>query len=102
MDKIRIKGNANLLGSINICGSKNAALPVLVSSLLSKENLELNNIPKLNDIDSMIELLRGFGVKIFKKSNSLILNSENSNGSVAVWKPRNKLPASPINIFAGR
>ena len=46
MDKIKIKGGANLFGSINIPGSKNAALPVMVSSLLSKENLkkELENL----------------------------------------------------------
>ena len=94
MDKIRIKGNANLLGSINICGSKNAALPVLVSSLLSKENLELNNIPKLNDIDSMIELLKGFGVKIYKKSNSLILNSENIINKTANYDLVRKMRAS--------
>ena len=43
MDKIKIKGDANLFGSINIPGSKNAALPVMVSSLLSKENLNLHN-----------------------------------------------------------
>ena len=64
MDKIKIKGDANLFGSINIPGSKNAALPVMVSSLLSKENLNLHNLPKLQDMNSMISLLRNFGVSV--------------------------------------
>ena len=58
MDKIIIKGKANLFGSINIPGSKNSALPILVSSLLNKEEIKLYNIPKLLDINSMINLLK--------------------------------------------
>ena len=67
MDKIKIKGGANLFGSINIPGSKNAALPVMVSCLLSEENLNLHNLPKLQDIDSMINLLKSFGVTANQK-----------------------------------
>ena len=70
MDKIKIKGGANLFGSINIPGSKNAALPVMVSSLLSKENLNLHNLPKLQDMNSMISLLRSFGVSV-NQNNTL-------------------------------
>ena len=62
MDKIRIKGNSNLFGEINISGSKNSSLPILVSSLLSKNDLILKNIPKLEDISSMIKLLKNYGV----------------------------------------
>ena len=72
MDKIRIKGNADLYGSINIPGSKNAALPILISSLLSKEDLILKNIPDLEDVKSMIKLLKNFGV-IFKKDGNEVL-----------------------------
>ena len=50
MDKLIIKGNADLKGSIKIKGSKNAALPIMISSLLSNETLKLKNIPKLDDI----------------------------------------------------
>ena len=50
MDRIIITGKANLFGSINVKGSKNAALPILVSSLLSKEDLKLYNIPEFEDI----------------------------------------------------
>ena len=77
MDKIKIIGKANLYGSIAIPGSKNAALPILVSSLLSKKNLYLSNLPNLEDIKSMIKLLKNFGVKFIKKNNILLLNANN-------------------------
>ena len=64
MDKLIIQGESDLFGSIDIPGSKNASLPILVASLLSKKNLNLTNIPKLQDVKSMIQLLRSFGVKI--------------------------------------
>ena len=83
MDKIKIKGGADLFGSIDIPGSKNAALPVMVSSLLSKENLNLHNLPKLQDMNSMISLLRSFGVSVNQNNNTLILNSQNLKNSTA-------------------
>ena len=60
MDKIIIKGKANLFGSINAPGSKNSALPILVSSLLNKQEIKLRNVPELLDITSMINLLKNF------------------------------------------
>ena len=61
MDKLIIKGNANLKGSIKIKGSKNSALPIMVSSLLSNNTLKLKNLPKLDDIKNMTKLLRSYG-----------------------------------------
>ena len=94
MDKIRIKGNANLYGSINIPGSKNAALPILVSSLLSKKNLNIKNIPDLHDIKSMIKLLESFGVSVKKNSNCLILNASKLQNNIADYDLVRKMRAS--------
>ena len=94
MDKIRIIGNSKLSGSINVPGSKNAALPILVSSLLSKEKLYITNIPTLNDIDSMVNLLRSFGVKIVEKNNQLILNSNKLKNNIADYDLVRKMRAS--------
>jgi UDP-N-acetylglucosamine 1-carboxyvinyltransferase len=94
MDKIRIQGNADLSGSINIPGSKNAALPILVASLLSKENLHIKNIPKLQDIESMIKLLESFGVDISKNNNSLMLNASNIKNNIADYDLVRKMRAS--------
>jgi len=53
MDKLIIKGSADLRGEISIKGSKNSALPIMVSALLSENTLKLSNIPKLDDIKNM-------------------------------------------------
>ena len=75
MDKLLILGKEELTGSVNIHGSKNSALPILVSSLLSKEDLCLNNVPLVDDIKNMIKLLKSFGVKIKYSKKTLNINS---------------------------
>ena len=66
MDIIVIKGGSPLVGKIRISGSKNSALPILASSLLTNSSLKVTNIPNLSDIFSMIELLRSLNVKVDK------------------------------------
>lgn len=62
MDRIRIRGGAPLTGSIPISGAKNAALPLMIASLLTDETLELGNVPRLADISSLLRILTNFGV----------------------------------------
>ena len=57
MESIIIKGGNSLKGTVNISGSKNASLPILVLSILTRR-LQLNNIPNLADIESMLRLLK--------------------------------------------
>ncbi len=64
MDRIRIQGGVPLNGTIEISGAKNAALPLMAAALLSEQPLTLTNLPKLADIASMGELLKGLGVEI--------------------------------------
>ncbi|AWM88161.1 UDP-N-acetylglucosamine 1-carboxyvinyltransferase [Microvirga sp. 17 mud 1-3] len=62
MDRIRIRGGAPLTGSIPISGAKNAALPLMIASLLTDETLELGNVPRLADISSLLRIMSNFGV----------------------------------------
>ncbi len=62
MDKILIKGNGALNGTIPISGAKNAALPLMIASLLSEESLILENVPRLADVESLIRILENHGV----------------------------------------
>jgi len=64
MEKLIIKGKKYLSGSISISGSKNASLPILAATLLSKETVTLKNIPLVKDVFTMIELLKFIGLKI--------------------------------------
>lgn len=64
MDKIKIIGGNQLNGKIEISGAKNAALPLICASLLTKEKITLSNMPILSDIRSLNALLEVLGVKI--------------------------------------
>ena len=62
MDRIRIRGGVPLNGLIPISGAKNAALPLMIASLLTEETLELGNVPRLADISSLLRIMSNFGV----------------------------------------
>ena len=94
MDKLIIQGESDLFGSIDIPGSKNASLPILVASLLSEKNLNLTNIPNLQDVKSMILLLRSFGVKINENNSKLTLNAKNLKNNIADYDLVRKMRAS--------
>ncbi len=68
MDKIIIEGGRRLIGEVAVSGSKNAALPVLISSLLTSEPCVYQGIPDLADIHTTLKLLGGLGVKAEKEA----------------------------------
>ena len=63
MDKLLIKGGMSLQGEIRIAGAKNSALPILASTLLTHDTVQICNLPHLFDITTMIELLACMGVE---------------------------------------
>lgn len=62
MDRIRIVGGNKLVGSIPISGAKNAALPLMIASLLTDDTLTLENVPHLADVEQLIRILGNHGV----------------------------------------
>ena len=62
MDRIRIKGGNTLHGSIPISGAKNAALPLMIASLLTDDTLTLENVPRLSDVSNLSRILSNHGV----------------------------------------
>ena len=64
MDKLIINGGVSLNGEINISGAKNAALPVLASTLLADGPVTVGNVPHLHDITTTMELLGRMGSKL--------------------------------------
>jgi len=63
MQKLLINGGVPLEGTLRVSGAKNAALPILCAALLSGEPLRLANVPRLNDVDTMLRLLERMGVE---------------------------------------
>ena len=86
MQKLKIKGGKPLSGEINISGSKNAALPIIASSILSSSSLKISNIPKLHDVSTMIELLKTMGASFTNQGDCCLrIEANNLNNCIAPY-----------------
>lgn len=72
MDKLHIKGGQRLEGSVTISGAKNAALPILLASLLTSERCTFSNVPVLRDVNTSLKLLQQLGADAFRAEDGLI------------------------------
>ena len=81
MEKLLIKGGKSLSGQIDCSGAKNAALPVIAASILSSEDITLKNLPYLQDITTMFELIGSMGadISLDEKMNFKLNTSNLSN-----------------------
>ena len=77
MEKLLIKGGNSLHGTINCSGAKNAALPMIAATILCNEKITLKNLPYLQDITTMIELLGSMGANILLDENMNFTISSN-------------------------
>jgi UDP-N-acetylglucosamine 1-carboxyvinyltransferase len=94
MDKIVIQGGVPLVGNVNISGSKNAALPILVSSLLTDGMNTYANVPDLRDIHSIQQLLAHLGASVECHHNIVTIDASGLNNSVAPYDLVRKMRAS--------
>ncbi len=78
MDKLIVSGGRPLRGEIRISGAKNAALPVLVASLLTDKPLRIGNVPHLQDITTTMELLGRIGVRLVV-DEKMVVEADASN-----------------------
>ena len=72
MDKLLIRGGRRLHGEVSISGAKNAALPELCACLLTAEPVTLRNVPRLQDVATMLKLIRNMGVKAERSDDGLL------------------------------
>ena len=72
MDKLRIRGGRSLHGTVPISGAKNAALPALCATLLSAEPVTLRNVPRLQDVNTMLKLIRNMGVQVERDADGAV------------------------------
>lgn len=75
MEKFRVHGSGPLQGEVTISGAKNAALPILFSTILSEGPVEVANVPALRDIDTSIELLKRLGAEVERNGEVLSVNA---------------------------
>ncbi|GGI53907.1 UDP-N-acetylglucosamine 1-carboxyvinyltransferase [Oxalicibacterium solurbis] len=76
MDKLLIQGGHRLSGEIAISGAKNAALPILCAGLLTSDAVALSNVPGLQDVATMLKLLRQMGLRIAQDGENVTLNGD--------------------------
>ena len=94
LEKFVIAGGHALSGAVTISGAKNAALPILAATILSKETITLHNVPVLEDISTMFSLLESLGKKITRKDNTVIIEEPNKLGYEAPYEIVNRMRAS--------
>ena len=85
MQKLEVFGSNKLKGTIDISGSKNASLPILAASLLTNKKIYLRNLPKVKDIETMIDLLKSLGSKIKFNNNELVIDNSKQNKKFASY-----------------
>lgn len=75
MSKFIIQGGNRLEGEVKISGSKNAALPIIAATILNQGKTILYNVPNIQDVQTMFEIIREIGGKVSKKNNKIIVDT---------------------------
>lgn len=94
MDQIVVKGGNRLTGTVRIGGAKNAALPILISSLLTEGWCTYKNVPVLRDIESIKQLLIHLGAEVKTKGHTIRINARGLNNFEAPYDLVRKMRAS--------
>ncbi len=98
MTYLEIEGTNHLSGNVTISGAKNAALPLIVSSILAKNEAKINNVPNVADIKTLISLLENLGAKVNFQNNSALLNTNTLNQTIAKYDIVRKMRASILTL----
>lgn len=94
MDKFVIEGGHKLSGRVKVSGAKNSALVIMPATLLNNGINKIENVPEVNDIFTMIKLLKHLGIESEFGNNSLILDTSNITNQDAPYEHVKKMRAS--------
>jgi UDP-N-acetylglucosamine 1-carboxyvinyltransferase len=109
MDRFLIEGGYPLSGTVVPAGTKNAALPVLAACLLTEEEVVVRNVPRISDVEAMLDLLEHLGVEVdWREDNVVSLCAASIDAEAEI--PREKterirasfLVAGPLLARCGR
>jgi UDP-N-acetylglucosamine 1-carboxyvinyltransferase len=99
MDKLVIQGGVRLEGEVAISGAKNAALPILCASLLTRDTLSVENVPDLRDVTTMLSLLGQMGVDIsVDKKVGVQLRASGISQAIAPYELVKTMRASVLTL----
>ncbi|MCB1090966.1 MAG: UDP-N-acetylglucosamine 1-carboxyvinyltransferase, partial [Verrucomicrobiae bacterium] len=94
MEKLIVHGSQKLSGSVNISGSKNAALPILAATLLTREKCVIRRVPDVSDTNYMLQILQNLGGEVERASGTVTVRLESLNGAEAPYDLVRKMRAS--------
>ncbi|MFB1639616.1 UDP-N-acetylglucosamine 1-carboxyvinyltransferase [Campylobacter sp. MRC_CM3] len=98
MTFLEIKGVDSLEGEVQISGAKNAALPLIASTILAKNEVKISNVPNVADIKTLISLLENLGANTYFQDNTAIINTTTLNQTIAKYDIVRKMRASILTL----
>ena len=94
MEKFIVHGGKQLEGSVNISGSKNAALPILAATLLTREQCVIRRVPDVSDTNYMLQILQNLGAEVERASGNVVIKCEKLRSHEAPYDLVRKMRAS--------
>jgi UDP-N-acetylglucosamine 1-carboxyvinyltransferase len=85
MDKFVVEGKVRLEGTVEISGSKNASLPIMVAALLAPGETKINRVPRLRDVHTLARLIEMLGARIEWEGNSLLIDTSELTSTEAPY-----------------
>jgi UDP-N-acetylglucosamine 1-carboxyvinyltransferase len=98
MQKLSIQGGVPLAGEVRVAGAKNAALPILAASLLTAAPVRISNVPRLNDVDTMVKLLQRMGVQADVSAHEVRLDARHVTEPFAPYEHVKTMRASILAL----
>ncbi len=98
MDYLEIEGGNSLSGEITIDGAKNAALPLLACTILFKGEVKIDNLPRVQDVFTMLKLLVNLGATYTMEQNSVKIDSSSIQNTTAIYDIVRKMRASILTL----
>jgi UDP-N-acetylglucosamine 1-carboxyvinyltransferase len=98
MQKLSIQGGTPLAGEVRVAGAKNAALPILTAALLTADSFRVSNMPDLNDVRTMVALLKTMGVKAAMSAGAVDLDASQVTSPVAGYDLVKTMRASILTL----
>ncbi len=86
MDKFIVEGGPKLKGTVELSGSKNAALPILAATLLTENKCVIKNVPPLSDVYTMLRIMRVLGVRVNMEDGVVTVEPRGYSGCIAPYK----------------
>ena len=86
MDKLVIEGGKRLEGTVEISGAKNASLPILAATFLTKETSVIKNVPQVADVYTMVKIMKSLGAKVVHSGNTIEVDPSGVKNPVLTYK----------------